>query len=612
MTRMLRWSVYAALVCGTIGLSARADSFYVKPHLQNVAPDGVTLIWQTQEKGLAEVEYGLQGAFDLKATGTADEVIRKARITGLQPDTSYSYRVRAGEEVYENTFKTSPGANNDRDVTFIIFGDTRRWDERVQETSFNTEILRWNPEFFIINGDLVRNGHQYEQWPEHFKRFATLNGQYMIATARGNHEGSMLNDTENDWFGKYHEMPGGSEPWASFDWGNVHVVLLSWEQTMLNHVKDTSQWLDQHLGGVTSRYTFVTQHFPVYCTGYAGPTDNRKEPGESMVYIRRVLDKHHVAAHMSGHTHIYERHYPLRENRRDDRGGVHYLVNGGDIGGNYADWWTAVSDDKATMEKPTYTVYQCRKDRMDIQTFCWSSKQSAFMRIDLDIVWRDEAVPAGVLASLSGRKGAELIAGMDELAAMLYAPAAPALASYLKDADTTVRQGAAKALALLGNEEIAPDLLPYLSDSDLEVRRHVARSLEAAMPESLAMPVAKQVTDAAQDAQTRVKLIGALQFHAQAEVTRKAVWKVLTSEGPEEVRRRAAYALTRVVSKDDIKALTRLFDEETDRYVVTRLAFTLCKLTGVVVDLSDKGPLSQSEPGKRREFIKQWLGAKAA
>ncbi|MBX7258908.1 MAG: metallophosphoesterase, partial [Candidatus Hydrogenedentes bacterium] len=360
MMKTMRFVMATLVVCFGLTINAYADSFYVKPHLQNVAPDGVTIIWQTHEKGPAEVEYGVEGSFDGKATVSADEEIRRVRITGLKPDTSYSYRVRAGEEEYVNSFKTSPGANNDREVTFIIFGDTRRWDERVQETDFINEILRWNPEFFVINGDLVGNGHQYELWPQHFKRFSALNGKFMIATARGNHEGSMLNDTDNDWFGKYHEMPGGSEPYAAFDWGNVHVVLLSWEQTMLNHVKDTAQWLDQHLSGVSSRYTFVTQHFPVYCTGYAGPTDNRKEPGESMAYIRRILDKHHVTAHMAGHTHIYERHYPLRENKRDDRNGVHYLVNGGDIGGNYPDWWTAVSDDKATMAKPTYTVYQCK------------------------------------------------------------------------------------------------------------------------------------------------------------------------------------------------------------------------------------------------------------
>ncbi|MFA6240338.1 MAG: HEAT repeat domain-containing protein [Candidatus Hydrogenedentales bacterium] len=607
-----RASLIAAALCLGLALSANADSFYFKPHLQNVSPDGATIIWQTQEKGPADVEFGLEGTFDSKATGTTDQLIRKVRMTGLKPDTSYSYRVRAGEEEYVNSFKTSPGANNDRDVTFIIFGDTRRWDERVKETSFNTEILRWNPEFFIINGDLVRNGHEYEQWPEHFKRFDSLNGKYMIATARGNHEGSMLNDTENDWFGKYHEMPGGSEPYAAFDWGNVHVVLLSWEQTMLNHVKDTAQWLDQQLGGAKAKYTFVTQHFPVYCTGYEGPVDSRKEPGESMVYIRRILDKHNVTAHMSGHTHIYERHYPLREDKRDDRNGVHYLVNGGDIGGNYADWWTAVSDDKATMAKPTYTVYQCKKDRMDIQTFCWSQQQNAFMQIDHDIVWKDEAIPAATLASLANKKGEELTAAMGELAAMLYAPAAQALVPYLRDADAGVRQGAAKALALLGNEAVASDLAAYLSDSDPVVRRYVARSLEAAMPESLALPVAKQASDNAQDPATRVKLIGALQFHAPAAVTRDTATKIIKSDAPEDVRRRAAYALTRVVSKEDIKPLIRMFEDEKDQYVTVRLAFTLCKLTGVVLDLSDKGALGQSEPGKRQEFVQQWLGKKAA
>ena len=53
----------------------------------------------------------------------------------------------------------------------------------------------------------------------------------MMVTARGNHEGSQMRDVENDWFAKYHELPGEGEPFAAFDWGNTHFVLISYEST---------------------------------------------------------------------------------------------------------------------------------------------------------------------------------------------------------------------------------------------------------------------------------------------------------------------------------------------------------------------------------------------
>ena len=47
---------------------------------------------------------------------------------------------------------------------------------------------------------------------------------------------------------------------------------------------------------------------------------------------------------------------------------------GGDINGNYPEWWTAVADDRNTQSKPTYTVVQCKDDEMELRTFCWSDR----------------------------------------------------------------------------------------------------------------------------------------------------------------------------------------------------------------------------------------------
>lgn len=586
--------------------AAVAEGFYIAPFLQNVTPDGVTVIYQTDANGQGAVEYGPDGSFDQKATGAENEMIRKVRITGLKPDTAYSYRVRAGNEVKEHTFKTAPEPSADREVTFAIFGDTRRWENKVQETGFIKSLMEWKPEFFLINGDLVVKGHDYSLWKPHFDRFAEIGATHMILTARGNHEGSMLTDTENDWFAKYHDNPNG-EPYSHFTWGNVHVVALAWEQTVNPAmVKTTADWLDAHLGEVKSPYTFVSQHFPIYCTGYNGPTDSRKQPGDDMVLFKKVLDAHNVTAHMSGHTHIYERHYPIRDNKRDDRNGVHYLVNGGDINANYSEWWTAYTDNGSGYTKPTYTIYQCKKDRMDIRTFAWSEEHKKFEQIDRDIAWKDEATPKGVLASLETSKGADQLDAIEALGAMLYAPAIPTLATFLKDGDSATRQMAAWAISMIGTKESVMALQSYLDDADEEVRYQAARVLEVAMPESMAKDMAKRVVDAKQDARVRVKLIGALQHHAPATVTRDAMLDVLMSDAPENVRQRAAYALTRVVGRDDMKTLTKAIEDEKDPYVTARLAFTLNKVTGFTQNPDQVG---KSNPGERKEFIEKWRNA---
>ena len=296
---------------GGAGLAA-ADAFHIAPHLQNITTDGVTIIWETTDPSPGVVEYGLEGAYDRRAASPDGEKIHRVRIEGLKPATTYSYRVKAGADHLESAFKTAPTGQGP--VTFIVIGDSRRWDKRWEETKMAAHTLQWKPDFYLIMGDLVLNGHKYELWPEHFKRFSELNHRYMLVTARGNHEGSMNQDRENDWFAKYHELPGWGEPFSVFDWGNTHFMLVSIENT-----KEIPQRLDQHMPSVHSKYTVVSQHLPIFCAGYFGPVDSRKTsgvPGKEMANpdpemgigpeaIAKSFDKHRITLDLGGtHSHL--------------------------------------------------------------------------------------------------------------------------------------------------------------------------------------------------------------------------------------------------------------------------------------------------------------------
>jgi hypothetical protein len=118
--------------------------------------------------------------------------------------------------------------------------------------------------------------------------------------------------------------------------------------------------------------------------------------------------------------------------------------------------------------------------------------------------------------------------------------------------------------------------------------------------------VAKRATDAKLDARVRVKLIGALQLRAEPKLARETFMNVLASEAPEAVRQRAAYAIARVVDKDDVKPLLKAIEKEADAYVTARLAFTLNKLTGYAQNIDQIG---KSNPGERGEYIKNWQEA---
>lgn len=594
---------FLALVPSAGAEEATAQGFYIRPHLNNITADGCTLIWETHQPEAGKVEYGSDTRYGKSVADTEAVKIHRLRITGLTPETTYHYRVTSGADVAESTFKTAPAEA--RPITFVMIGDSRRWSNRWAETKMEEHAAQWKPEFYLTQGDLVPSGHTYAQWPEHFKRFETITDDLWMVTARGNHEGSQIWDPENDWFARYHELPGDGEPYASFTWGNTHFVLISFEQTAASPA-----WLNEHLPKVDAQYTILAHHFPVYCTGYYSPDDNRKELGEGVMRpLAATINKFGITADLAGHTHIYERLYPLRDGKRNDREGTIFVTNGGDIGGNFAEATTAVSDLFLDADQPTYTVFHMGADRVWFRTFCWSKTAEAIVQIDYAIRWEDEAIPQGVMAQLDTAQGEALSNAVIDLGAMLYTPAAPKLVALLKHEDTNVRQAAAKSLGLIGSPEVSANLLDYLNDEDLFIRREIARAMETGMDLALTPAVAKAAADPAQDAITRVRLLGALQLRGVPAAATSVFFDVLgQADAPQTVRERAAYGLTRTVTVADIEKVAALFKTEAAEYVTLRLGFTLNELSGRRQSLDDKAPIGKSKPGEeRQQFIDTWM-----
>lgn len=602
----LRLCVAGLITFGAVAASAQSG-FYILPHIQNISTEQATLIWETNEIESSQIELALEGkAPTFTVSDNGPTKVHRIVLNGLQAGTRYTYKVTSGSDIQEATFITAPAT--DSEMTFVVTGDSRRWDNRWTETGMDKHVLQWDADLYLTMGDLVMDGHQYEQWPEHFQRFEELTRSKWFVTARGNHEGSQIRATENDWFAKYHELPGDGEPYAYFDWGNTHFVLISYEST--GRQKDWSksaEWLDKHLEGVDKQHIVVAHHFPVYCTGYYGTGLERKEPGENAEDFRDVMDKHNVTLNASGHTHIYERHYPLKNNERNDHDGTWYVVNGGDINANFPDWWTAVSDNRAENAKPTYTVYQAKQDRMIARTFAWNKSRNEIEEIDYFVIWEDESVPSTRLSELAGSKGDALIACIDDVSAMMYGPAAKAILPYLNDANHSVRIAAAKALATLSNADVAEDLLPYLLGDDPLIAKYCARAIEGAMPKSIEKQVTRLLTDDATPAEVRFHLVGALEFHGDNVDAGKSFLEVLEDASVDgELRNRLGYSLIQVADKKLVRGLIRQFKVEDSQYVTISLAQALNIATGQRRMISDRSPIANSRPGMREEYVKEW------
>ena len=578
------------------------QGFHINPQLNNVTKTSVTLIWESHLPETGVVEFSGDTSYSQKATEEGTPTLHRVHVNDLQPETMYNYRVTCGEEVFTDHFKTAPATA--RPITFIVIGDSRRWGNRWAETKMEDHAAQWNAEFYLTMGDLVPSGHNKELWPEHFTRFQGLTGHTWFANARGNHEGSMIFDPESDWFNKYHELPGKGEPFAAFQWGNTYFVMISFEQTM-----NAWKFLDEELPNVDAKYSVLSHHFPVYCAGYYSPEDSRKEMGTGpMARLAHAIDEHKVTLDLVGHTHIYERQFPIRDRKRNDREGTMFVVNGGDINGQFPEWFTAVHDDRDTMEQPTYTVYYMGDDRVWFRTFAWNKIDKKIEEIDYHIQWQDEAIPKAELAKLGTAQGVDLVKAITDLGAMSYQPAAQPLLKYLDDANADLKRAAAHALCGIGTPEVSNALVAHLNDADVAVRRDLARALEIAMDPVVFPAVLAAAKDPQQDDKARISLLGALQFYGpKPEVTAAMVALLKEPRVPDKVRERVVYTLSQTASESDLESLFDLFRAEQAKYVTTRLAWTLNSLTTDRQSLDGNAPIGQSNPGADREqFIENW------
>lgn len=281
---------------------ARADSFRVTPYVQNPATDAITVKWYTETNEAATISWWVEGGTAQSLQTTPERAAElyysdtdlssqselgpiqtipwehRARLTGLTEGTTYRYRVElSGGASYEKTFKTVPDRNTP--VRFICYSDSETepestgkfesWEKPPSGSSYHpdkyfvdstvgyasniVQMVRRNPDFYLIAGDLAQYGYEQRDWDEFWRHNAGVRndpaGSAPIFAAPGNHDyvnGTINNNNRAAYDGgeaaisrylRYFEYPsngvdfgdGGpdrSELFYRVDYGRVTVISL--------------------------------------------------------------------------------------------------------------------------------------------------------------------------------------------------------------------------------------------------------------------------------------------------------------------------------------------------------------------------------------------------
>lgn len=304
--------------------------FVVEPYLQYVTRTGITIMWETTEPCTGVVEYGTTFPPKFQAKVEKADAMGEVPLKDLEPNTKYFYRVvckdAQGRELVSKpmTFMTAPGTTDA--YSFAVIGDT----QRNPVVTGKIAKLMWErrPNFVVHCGDVVDDGASKLQWTgDLFKPCNELFGRVAVFPCIGNHE------KDHPHYYKYFSLPK-PEYYYSYTYGNAEFFVLD-TNTKRNLKPDGEQykWLDKALAASTAKWKVCYHHHPAYCSDdddYGNTWKGSSTYGD--VRVRNFVplyEKYNVDMVFNGHVHVYERPWPIRDGKVDQKNGVMYVTSGG-------------------------------------------------------------------------------------------------------------------------------------------------------------------------------------------------------------------------------------------------------------------------------------------
>jgi hypothetical protein len=306
------------------------------PYLQRVTTHEAVVAWTSARAGSASVLIETSdGAHEMSFPATVDNALAarptgvagtaspsflgsatqwQAAVSGLDPDTTYCYTVyqNGAAVTVPAPLHSAPSPGSGKRVQFVALGDSGGGggDQRALLQQIDTVPF----DFMIHTGDIAYDSGTLKDFEsKFFGVYAPLLVTHAMFPSSGNH------DYETADAAPFRQVfvlpenggPDGLERWYSYDWGDIHFVVLDTERT--GPVQ--AAWLQADLAANKLPWTIVYGHKPPHSSGDHGDDQPFQQ------WFVPAIEAHHVQLVLSGHDHDYERFDPIN--------GVTYIVTGG-------------------------------------------------------------------------------------------------------------------------------------------------------------------------------------------------------------------------------------------------------------------------------------------
>ena len=311
-----------------VALASPAAAQTRAPYLQLGTPDSMVVAWRTASASPSSVCYGASpDALTSRAEVAGTRTDHAVTVTGLSADTRYYYAVGssacppATSGDTNQYFRTAPAPGGRRPFRFWVVGDSGTGGTRQQQVTdaMLAYVGAMRPDIYLQMGDMAYSDGTTSEFDDNFfAMYEPILENTVCWPTMGNHEGHTSDSASES--GPYYEayvlptmaeaggMASGTEAYYSFDYANVHFVVLESYEVSRAVGGAMLTWLEEDLAATDQEWLIAFWHHPPYTKG-----SHNSDTEGNLVDMREnalpILEAHGVDVVLGGHSHIYERSY---------------------------------------------------------------------------------------------------------------------------------------------------------------------------------------------------------------------------------------------------------------------------------------------------------------
>ncbi|MCC6849492.1 MAG: metallophosphoesterase family protein [Deltaproteobacteria bacterium] len=313
-----------------IATAAEAATVIRGPYLQQPTSTGMIVRWRTDVPTDSRVRYGAApGALGQNvddATATTEHAVN---VSALSPDTVYYYAIGTTSADLEGDdaahfFRTTPLPGAVRPMRIWVTGDGGYADANgmaVRDAYAAYNGVNPTDLWLLLGDNAYPTGNDANYQAALFDVHHDMLRSVPVLSTFGNHEAMAGNSAlqTGPYFamfsfptaGEAGGVASGSEAYYSFDYGNVHFVVLDSEHNAKAAGSPMMLWLEADLQATTADWVVALFHRPPYSKGLLHDSDVEVEEITMRTNVVPMLEDYGVDLVLCGHSHSYERSFLL-------------------------------------------------------------------------------------------------------------------------------------------------------------------------------------------------------------------------------------------------------------------------------------------------------------